>query len=98
MLMDKYDVVVVGAGPAGSTTALYAAKNDLEVLILEKKKEIGYPVQCGEFLPSADEMKRIMPNVNNQEELFSLDDSLISKRTRRATILNSMVFRWNEGI
>ncbi len=42
------DVVVVGAGPAGSTTAKYAAKAGLKVLVLEKRQDIGSPVRCGE--------------------------------------------------
>lgn len=35
--MDKYDVVVVGAGPAGSTTARECAARGLSVLLLEKE-------------------------------------------------------------
>lgn len=35
---DSYDVIVVGAGPAGSTAAMYAAQNDLSVLLVEKRK------------------------------------------------------------
>ncbi len=44
----KYDVVVVGAGPAGSATARYAAKGGCSVLMIEKRQEIGSPVRCGE--------------------------------------------------
>ena len=45
-----YDVIIVGCGPAGSVTARYIQpkKNNLRVLILERKKKIGMPVQCGE--------------------------------------------------
>jgi digeranylgeranylglycerophospholipid reductase len=52
MFMDdlNYDIVVVGAGPAGSVTAKYAAKNGAKVLMLEKRQEIGTPVRCGEGL------------------------------------------------
>ena len=35
---DFYDVVIVGAGPGGSTTAYYLAKEGKKVLLLEKKK------------------------------------------------------------
>jgi digeranylgeranylglycerophospholipid reductase len=46
--MPDYDVVVVGAGPAGSMTAKWAAKGGAKVLIIEKRQEIGSPVRCGE--------------------------------------------------
>ena len=43
-----YDVVVVGAGPAGSIAAKTAAENGLDVLLIEKRQEIGVPVRCAE--------------------------------------------------
>jgi digeranylgeranylglycerophospholipid reductase len=46
--MPEYDVVVVGAGPAGSMTAKWAAKGGARVLMVEKRQEIGSPVRCGE--------------------------------------------------
>jgi digeranylgeranylglycerophospholipid reductase len=42
---DDYDVVVVGAGPAGSVAAKNAAA-DCDVLLVEKRQEIGSPVRC----------------------------------------------------
>lgn len=45
---DTYDVVVVGAGPAGSTTARHAARGGARVLLLEKDREVGVPVRCAE--------------------------------------------------
>jgi digeranylgeranylglycerophospholipid reductase len=44
----KFDVVVVGAGPAGCVTAKYAALSGATVLIVERDEEIGVPVLCGE--------------------------------------------------
>ena len=32
-----YDVIISGAGPAGSTTARYAAINGLKVLLIDKQ-------------------------------------------------------------
>ncbi len=46
----QYDVVVVGAGPAGSMTARYAAAGGCRTLLIEKRQEIGSPVRCGEGL------------------------------------------------
>jgi digeranylgeranylglycerophospholipid reductase len=44
----KTDVLVIGAGPAGSMTAKWAAKAGARVLMIEKRQEIGSPVRCGE--------------------------------------------------
>ena len=48
MLRNKYDVVVVGGGPSGSMAAWEAAKGGASVCMLEKDRDIGYPVRCGE--------------------------------------------------
>lgn len=44
----RVDVLVVGAGPTGSTAAKYAARGGAETLLIEKRSEIGTPVRCGE--------------------------------------------------
>ena len=31
-----YDVIIVGAGPAGATAALYAERNNLRCIVLDK--------------------------------------------------------------
>lgn len=46
------DVLVVGLGPAGASAAHRAASGGLSVLGIDKKKEIGFPVQCAEFVPA----------------------------------------------
>ncbi|MBN1448672.1 MAG: NAD(P)/FAD-dependent oxidoreductase [Bacteroidetes bacterium] len=47
-MKEMYDVIVVGAGPAGSTCARYAAMGGASVLVLEKDRDVGMPVRCGE--------------------------------------------------
>lgn len=47
-MKDRYDVIVVGAGPAGSTAARLAAEGGAGVLLLEKDRDIGLPVRCAE--------------------------------------------------
>jgi len=55
-LNEKYDIVVVGAGPAGSMAARAAARSGAKVLLLDRRRELGVPVQCGEAL-SEDPLK-----------------------------------------
>ena len=47
-MAERYDVVVVGAGPSGSLTARFAAAGGARTLLIEKRQEIGSPVRCGE--------------------------------------------------
>ena len=47
----QVDVLIVGLGPAGGAAALAAAQAGLRVAAVERKKEIGVPVQCAEFIP-----------------------------------------------
>lgn len=48
-----YDVVVVGAGPAGSAAACECAQQGLKTLCIEEHGTIGYPVQCAGLLSNA---------------------------------------------
>lgn len=45
------DVLVIGLGPAGATAARAAARAGLSVLAVERKQQVGVPVQCAEFIP-----------------------------------------------
>jgi len=61
MREERYDVVVVGAGPAGSLTAKTAAEHGLDVLLIERNQEIGVPVKCAEGV-SKDIEKFVVPD------------------------------------
>jgi len=50
-MKEDYDVIVVGAGPAGSVAAQNAAA-ECDVLLIEKRPEIGAPVRCAEACTS----------------------------------------------
>lgn len=61
-MKEHYDVIVVGAGPAGSTAARYAATGGASVLMLEKDRDVGYPVRCGEAVSHEGIVQFIEPD------------------------------------
>ncbi len=46
------DILIIGAGPAGSSAAVAAAKKGMDVLMVEQRSQIGVPVQCAEYIPA----------------------------------------------
>ncbi|MBW6441150.1 NAD(P)/FAD-dependent oxidoreductase [Patescibacteria group bacterium] len=71
--MDNYDVVIIGAGPAGLRCAEMLEKSDKTVLLLEKNKVVG-PKVCGGGLPNKD------------LESFDIPDKLLEKKFNSMTI------------
>ncbi|MGW3635397.1 FAD-dependent oxidoreductase, partial [Streptomyces sp. NPDC005122] len=61
------DVIVVGAGPAGSTTAYYLAKAGLDVLLLEKT---AFPREkvCGDGLTPRATKQLVSMGIDISEE------------------------------
>ncbi len=47
-MSEHYDIIVVGAGPSGSTAARFAVEGGTKVLLIERKRDIGIPVRCAE--------------------------------------------------
>ncbi len=61
-MKNKYDVIVVGAGPGGSIAAKTCAEAGLDVLLLEKRQEIGDPVRCAEGVGKEGLIRHIKPD------------------------------------
>ncbi|MBW2064898.1 MAG: NAD(P)/FAD-dependent oxidoreductase [Deltaproteobacteria bacterium] len=53
-MMDyEWDILVVGAGPAGTSAARVAAEQGVKVMVVESRRTVGMPVRCAEYLPRA---------------------------------------------
>ena len=47
-MKSKYEVLVIGGGPAGALAAKTAAEKGFSVCLVEKRPAIGAPVRCAE--------------------------------------------------
>ncbi len=84
----EVDVLIVGAGPAGSTTARHCAGRDTNVLMIDRRREMGQPVQCGEFFPSTKEMYSMFPKSVDLEDLFGFDESVVAGHVNHVDLVS----------
>jgi digeranylgeranylglycerophospholipid reductase len=59
---ERFDCIVVGAGPAGSMAAKILAENGIGVLLLEKHPEIGAPLCCAEGISTTGLSQYVTPD------------------------------------
>jgi digeranylgeranylglycerophospholipid reductase len=86
--MDRYDVVVVGAGPAGSLAARAAAEGGATTLLLDHRPELGHPVQCGEFLPAASELADLFACRELIATAYDVPSNTVQRETRWMTCIS----------
>lgn len=101
----RYDVVIVGGGPAGSTAAFILSRADLEVLLLDKSKFPRKKV-CGGLLThkSMKIIKQIFGcSAEKLQELEVIDDpryryriEFHNKKIREFSLANPMYFTERE--
>ncbi len=80
--MESFDVVVVGAGPAGSVAARAAAEGGATTLLLDHRPELGHPVQCGEFVPEARELEDLFGCPELIARAFEVPSGTVLRTTR----------------
>ena len=86
--MAKYDVSVVGAGPAGASAAKETASSGLETIIIDRRNKAGLPVQCGELIPTPAEAQRLFPRSKRMPKVVSVPRQYITNRTRAIRLIS----------
>ena len=71
-----FDVIIAGAGPAGSSAAIHLARNDRRVLLVEQKK-FPRAKLCGEFI--SPECRRHFENLGVADAMTNSDPASISE-------------------
>ena len=102
-MKNEYDVVVVGGGPSGSMAAKMAAEGGASVCILEKDRDIGYPVRCGEAIGESGLKKFVSPKKSwiaaelDSFKMTAPDGTSISAKftNEKGYILNRRVFDYD---
>lgn len=87
-------MVVVGSGPAGATAALFAARGGARTLLVDQRPELGHPVQCGEFLPTARELADLFPCPAVIEEAYAVPPEAILRETRELVCVSPLGHRY----
>ena len=61
-MKNKYDVLVIGGGPAGAIAAKTAVEKGLSACLVEKRPAIGAPVRCAEGIGQEALLEFIEPD------------------------------------
>ena len=96
--MKEYDVIIIGGGPGGYETALYAKENGLSVLLIEKNKLGGTCLNCG-CIPtkSFNAVAAIIERINNSS-VMGLDINYHLDFKKSLEYKNEVVANLTKGI
>ncbi len=89
--MKKHEVIIIGGGPAGLWCSYLLAKEGFQVILLERKSEIGTPVQCA-GLVSEDVIKitgakdSLIETLREVEVIGKEEKILISSKIKACSI------------
>jgi len=94
-MKNKYDVIIVGAGPAGLSCAEVLAKGGKSVLVLEKNSEVGPKICAGGLTAKVEEEKFL--SLQDVDKIFYSFKFHFSKTCRKFTDFNPLVATIDRG-
>jgi digeranylgeranylglycerophospholipid reductase len=91
----SYDVIIIGAGPAGSAAACECARLGLLTLCIEEHGTIGYPVQCAGLLSNTAfsecrvSERPVLTEISGARVIAGLGgEILIDAKTKKAVVVD----------
>ena len=79
---------MVGAGPAGSTTARVAAQKGFKTVVFDRRTKIGIPVQCGELIPTPSEAQRLFPRSQRMPKAVYVPNRFVTNKTQTIRLIS----------
>jgi flavin-dependent dehydrogenase len=80
---DRYDLIIIGAGPAGLTAGIFAARNNISALVLEKGAVPG-PMPRGEGVQRYPLLEELLGSDFFETDCHRMDGSLVFRSPRNA--------------
>ncbi|MFX1559763.1 MAG: geranylgeranyl reductase family protein [Promethearchaeota archaeon] len=87
-MTQHFDVAVVGAGPAGSTTAKVVSGKGFSTVVFDRRSQIGIPVQCGELIPTPSEARRLFPHSRRMPQAVYVPQEFATNKTRSICLIS----------
>jgi digeranylgeranylglycerophospholipid reductase len=87
-MTQSYDVAVVGAGPAGSTVAKVVSKQGFQTIVIERRSQVGIPIQCGELIPTPSEVRNLFPRSKRMPSSVHVQQKLIANKTNSIRLVS----------
>ena len=96
----KTKVAIIGSGPAGSSAAIALSKKGIPNILIDKRRTIGLPVQCAEFVSSGIssyvDMNSLLSAVNQKIQYIYINaGNKTYKHAGSGYILNRDIFDLN---
>ncbi|MCK5475093.1 MAG: NAD(P)/FAD-dependent oxidoreductase [Candidatus Pacebacteria bacterium] len=97
-MKNKYDVVIVGAGPAGLSCAETLANNGKSILVLEKNNKIGHKICAGGLTVKIEEESIVfLKNADNVFYSMKLHFSKACRKLDRNNLVTATIDREELG-
>ncbi len=95
----QFDVAIIGSGPSGSIAAKKLAEKGLDVIILDRKMEIGAPDMCSDLInrriirsTGVDETGVVLDKIERiQVSSSGTDASFFMQRSNRSDAFNTII-------
>lgn len=93
MTISDLDILVVGAGPAGASAAIAASRAGASVLLVDRRRQIGLPVQCAEYIPIMLQGQLDLPAACIAQKVSGMQTFIAGQKIKETAAPGAMIHR-----